>query len=257
MINDVVVFLDREQGAVKTLEQKKLKLHSVMTMSEMLQVLEEEKMLDLSLINSIRSFISSTQIAPPEDQTSNKKKTRITYSEKAKLIANPVAKKLLEIMEQKQTNLSVAVDVTTKSELLQIVDQVGKSICLLKTHIDTLEDFDPSVLTHLKTLAEKHHFLIFVTKALLKISHFIELIDFFFCSQKKKKEDRKFADIGNTVRLQYEKGIYKIVEWADLVNAHIISGPGIINGLKQAGLPRGRALLLLAEMSSGSELFDI
>ena len=152
----------------------------------------------------------------------------LSYSERSLQCTHPAAKKLLKLMEQKASNLALAAEVTSVEELFSLADQLGPYLCLLKIHVDILSDFTYSAMQHLIHLARKHEFLLF--------------------------EDRKFADIGNTVKHQYEGGIYRIASWADIVNAHIVPGAGIIEGLKSIGQPLGRGLLLLAEMSSKGSL---
>ncbi|EJD01226.1 orotidine-5'-monophosphate decarboxylase [Fomitiporia mediterranea MF3/22] len=153
---------------------------------------------------------------------------RLTYGERAARHSNPAAKALLETIERKKSNLCVSVDVSKKANFLSIIDAVGPYTCLIKTHIDIIEDFDDDLIEQLQELSRKHDFLIF--------------------------EDRKFADIGNTVTLQYSSGVQRIASWAHITNAHAVPGPSIISGLSSVGLPLGRGLILLAEMSTKGSL---
>ena len=54
--------------------------------------------------------------------------------------------------------------------------------------------------------------------------------------------------------LQYSAGVHKIASWSHITNAHPVPGPSVITGLKSVGLPLGRGLLLLAEMSTKGSL---
>ncbi len=153
---------------------------------------------------------------------------RVAYEKRIDSFSNPTARKLLEIIVRKQTNMCVAADVTSCKELISLIHQIGNHICMLKTHIDIIHDFHPSLIKQLREFAQTYDFLIF--------------------------EDRKFADIGNTVKHQYAGGVYHIADWADIINAHTIPGPGIIQGLKEVGYKKNRALVLLPQMSSAGNL---
>lgn len=154
----------------------------------------------------------------------------LTYGNRISHFTNPTAQLLLQIAEAKKSNLILSLDLTTTQACLDMVQACAEQICMLKVHIDILEDFKWDFIIALRALAEKNNFILF--------------------------EDRKFADIGNTVQLQYQRGIYRIAEWARLITAHSVVGAGLIQGLRDIGLPTGNAMVLLAEMSSSGHLLD-
>ena len=61
-VSDIVVLLDREQGGKKHIMEKGYALHSVLTISEMLNVLEENKKLEAQMALKVKEFITANQV---------------------------------------------------------------------------------------------------------------------------------------------------------------------------------------------------
>jgi len=245
IVKSAVVLIDREQGGKQNLLDNNIDLYSCYTISTMLDILSKHNKIDTNIINKVNQFLKENKSVKAKATTQqNKVSKRLTFKERGNLCSNDIARKIFKIMEDKQTNLCCSADVKTCDDVLYLAENVGPFICILKTHIDIITDFTADFIVKLQAIAEKYNFLIF--------------------------EDRKFADIGNTVKSQFGEGIYKISSWAHITNAHTIPGPGIIDGLKQISKQKGddekqsqdinhnnnikHGLLLLAEMSSKGNL---
>ena len=210
VVKDFVVLIDRSKNAKEEMKKYGYNLISVITLDEILEILQNEHLIDEKKIQEIKDFVNN-----PVSVKSAIKENRLTKLLKEKIIA-------------KKSNLVLSLDVDNKKDFFDILKQTAKSIVLLKTHIDIISDFDENFIPELLTYAEKYNFMIF--------------------------EDRKFADIGNTVRLQYHKGIYQISSWSDFVTAHLVAGEGTLLGLFD-NFDKGAAFVL-GRMSSKDNLID-
>ena len=132
---------------------------------------------------------------------------------------------------KKQSLVVLAADKYEMDDLNQLLDDVAPYVVALKTHVVLVKDWTPESWGKFCIKAKNAGMLIF--------------------------EDRKFADIGKISRDQMG-GVHKICEWSDVVTAHLISGPDIVDGLQEAWtrINRVGGVLLLAQMSSRGNLLQ-
>ena len=144
---------------------------------------------------------------------------------------NTLARQYMEVVCRKQSLVILAADLNTMAGLNDLVDQVGPHIAALKTHVDLVDDWTAASWAALCEKVKSHDLLIF--------------------------EDQKFGDIGPISQKQMA-GVYDIRSWANIVTAHGISGPDIVDGLCAGWADVGRegGVLLLAQMSSRGNLLD-
>ena len=151
------------------------------------------------------------------------------WGERWSSMHTPIARRYMATAARSKSLVCLAADRPTLAGVLDLVHEVGAHIAALKTHVDLVEDWTADGWAEVRAAADAADLLLF--------------------------EDRKFADIGGITRNQMH-GLYGIAGWSDLVTAHLISGPDIVDGCHAAWADRGRegGVLLLAQMSSRGNL---
>ena len=145
---------------------------------------------------------------------------------------NNLGIKISNLILKKKSNLCLSLDVINKELFLKILEETAQYICILKTHINTVNDFDYEFILKILEIQEKYEFFIM--------------------------EDGKFSDIGNTFRNQLTEGIFKINNWADCITCHGIAGESILKEYKDIQndniFPKG--IFLVGQMSNKGNLID-
>lgn len=227
-VTDAIVVLDRQQGGANNLKKNGINIHPLVTLSKIMDILHAAGKVDLDTVKAVNNYTSATQIpVNSAGQLIGESRLEIPFSARSAVSKCPVSKRLFEIMERKKSNLCLAADVTSAESLLKLAKLIGPNIVIFKTHIDIVEDFTKETALELKKISKEMNFLIM--------------------------EDRKFGDIGNTVRLQYTTHC----SWADMVTIHALPGVGVLDGLKQVFSEMNseiRGIFVIAELSSKDNL---
>lgn len=151
---------------------------------------------------------------------------RKTYEERLSGSSNLLLRKLLDIMIKKNSNLCVSADFKNFRQVIDLVEKIGRHICILKIHSESfgLNNIEEN-LELLYKLKLEYNFLLF--------------------------EDRKFYDGKAIVQNMYEP----YAKYVDLVTVVPIFGDGIFkaieDGIKNARLPESepRGCLAVCELS--------
>lgn len=217
-IKDFVIVVDRSFNGVEFLNKRGYNLVSLIAINEMVEILLSESKISLEQKNAVDTFLKNGP-----DIKSDNLNSVLSKAE------NPLTKKIIKTIKAKKSNLVISLDVDNQKDFFKILESVADEICMVKTHVDILNDYNGSFVPRLLNLAKEKNFLIF--------------------------EDRKFADIGNTVRKQFTEGAYKISGWADFVTVHSLPGEGILTGLFD-GTNANCAGFMLAAMSAKGNLIS-
>ena len=227
----VLSIINRGQGCIEMIRNRGYKISSLISLNEILSNLVKNKLITLKLSNNINKYISENkiQLLPDNSHNNNVEIPRFTA------LKNPLAKNILKLMYQKKTNLALSLDVVDKQSFLQILEDTAEHICILKTHINIVEEFDNKFISDIKKIQEKYNFYIL--------------------------EDGKFSDIGITFKKQLTKGVYKINNWANSITAHSIAGKTLIDVYKSVNsnlidddLYNDKGIVFVAEMSNKGNL---
>lgn len=212
-----IIIIDREQGGPAYLKDQNIRITSLFTLTELLEILHQENRITKEQFDETILFLHSS----PKPEVPSELKFTCSQLDR-----------LNQIIQSKQSRLCVAMDILDPIKLLQLTDEIGSEVCAIKLHLDILlSNTNPEMIIQgLCNLSVKHGFLII--------------------------EDRKLADIGQTVYNQLLHGVYRIAEWCDMITVHCLPGPGLFDAFRKVNkklLENGKqhqiAALVVAEMS--------
>ena len=127
-VEDILVVVDRSADAAAELKAKGLNLHSLISLDDVVQLLEADGSLSPGKADEIRKFtaeLAAGVLVPPA-------------AAKPSVKQNGLTEKLKAVMERKSTNLILSLDTEDPDEFFAILEQTADRIAMVKTHVDII-----------------------------------------------------------------------------------------------------------------------
>lgn len=137
-------------------------------------------------------------------------------------IKNDHTNRLISIINDKQSNLVLSLDLRDHNNIISILENVGEYICAVKLHHDTIDEITDEFIEQLNNIKQKKNFMII--------------------------EDRKVADIPHIVLKQ----ISKVLKFADLITVYGVCGDNLIKEINKLDI----GILLVCQLSIKNNLLD-
>lgn len=224
-VTDIMVFFDRNQEGEILLEHLDINMHPIYSFEELINYMDSSQLSDKHHIESLRFHFDVNQKDRSQklddDKWLNKftpvkgrkvveggnsgitemvseNRTRMrkekALKDTASIMGNKFNAKLVGIIKEKQTSVCLSLDIPLWREAKLVLDKCGPYICMVKLHCDLIADWNSDTVKELKSLAEKHNFLIM--------------------------EDAKLIDVPHINRLKMTTTKYVIKGWANAITVH-------------------------------------
>ncbi|XP_065226486.1 uridine 5'-monophosphate synthase-like [Planococcus citri] len=162
-VKDIYSIINLEQGGDENLEKLGYKLHSLMTMSQFLQILFDEKLIAENQYDSSMKGFSEFKCSPNGDVITNtylSRRKSIQYEKRIDSCKSQISKKLLKLMSAKKSNLCVEFISPSVEITSQVAELIGPYICMLSICWHVFEKAEELQLIRLVEISRKHNFLL-------------------------------------------------------------------------------------------------
>lgn len=203
IVEHIVVLFDREEEAEPMIKNKNIQFHSLLNLNDFIKYLESNQITDNLHLEQLKFHQEKYKKIQLEVYGKNEtdvklqdRKDKLNNDYKS-LLSSAFNKNLLTIIKEKKTSLCLSLDVATWNIGKHILEKCAPFICMVKLHLDLIQDWNSTATTELIAMSKKHHFLIM--------------------------EDCKLDDTPPIIEKKVYGGHYKYGNWVDAITMNCLN----------------------------------